>query len=172
MEQRRFDRLAADFAASQSGAEVKNGILARNSLNGRFSASVGLNKWSTTPHSPLSASLTMQNADLADVMALAGQKPDTATGKLAADAQISGTVGNPQGGANLSIASGTIYGEPFDSLNVNATFADQVAELRRAEFVDGPSHSIYMPGLFIRETASPPDMFKPSYPQTNGRYHS
>ena len=139
-EQRRFDRLSADFAASPSGAEVKNGTLVRNSLNGKFSASVGLKKWSPTPRSPLSASLTMQNADLADIMALAGQKPDTATGKLAADAQVSGTVGNPQGGANLSVENGTIYGEPFDALNVNATFADQVAELRRAEFVDGPSH--------------------------------
>ena len=140
MEQRSFDRLSADFAASDSGATVNNGILARNSLQGRFSASVGLQKWSSTPHSPLAASLTLQNADMADVMALAGQQPNTATGRLAADARIAGTVGNPQGGANLSIADGTIYGEPFDALNVNATFADQVAEIRRAEFVDGPSH--------------------------------
>jgi translocation and assembly module TamB len=139
-EQRSFDRLAADFAASESGATIKNGILSRNSLQARFGASVGLKKWSSTPHSPLSATLTMQNADVADVVALAGQKPDTATGKLAADAQITGTVGNPQGTANLSVANGTIYGEPFDSLNVNANLADRVAELRRAEFVDGPSH--------------------------------
>ena len=139
VEQRNFDRLAADFAASPSSAAIQNGILARSSLQAHFSGAIGLRKWSTTPQSPLSANVTIRNADVADVMALAGQPLNAASGSLAADAQISGTLGNPVGGANLSVGKGLLYGEPFDSLNVNAAFSDQLAELRKAELVDGPS---------------------------------
>ncbi len=139
VEQRNFDRLAADFAASPSSAAIQNGILARSSLQAHFSGAIGLRKWSTTPQSPLSANVTIRNADVADVMALAGQPLNAASGSLAADAQISGTLGNPVGGANLSVGKGLLYGEPFDSLNVNAAFSDQLAELQKAELVDGPS---------------------------------
>jgi len=50
-------------------------------------------------YEPLKADLIIRNADLADVLALAGQSDVPATGALQADAHINGTVGSPAGSA-------------------------------------------------------------------------
>lgn len=136
-EQRTFDRLAADLEASPSGAHIANGVLQRAGLQARFDGGIGMQQWKTSPHSPLNVNAAIQNADTADIMALAGQPPSNMTGALNASAQVSGTLGSPVGGAHVTIENGTAYGEPFDRMNAAVTFADQLVKLDPVQITKG-----------------------------------
>ncbi|MGI8743141.1 MAG: translocation/assembly module TamB domain-containing protein [Bryobacteraceae bacterium] len=137
LEDRPFDQFSADLDASPSGAKVQNGSLARGATQMQFTAAVGLHKWSAEPREPLSVNANIRDADLADLMAMAGEKDIPVTGTLNAVAQISGTVGNPRGNANLTVLNGTAYDDHFDRLLANVDFADQLVRLSQAELTAG-----------------------------------
>ena len=61
--------------------------------------------------------------------ALAGESGVPANGALNFDARIAGTVGNPQGAVDLTVANGSAYGEPFDRLQMAAALTDQRVDL-------------------------------------------
>ncbi len=136
-QQKTFDRLSADLHASAAGAQITNGLLQRHSLQAHFDGSVGLHQWSSTPKSPVAVNASIRNADLSDIMALAGQPAQQGTGLLNAAAQIGGTVGNPSGNANLNLQNGMLYQEPFDRINAVVSFADQLVKLQPVEVVAG-----------------------------------
>jgi translocation and assembly module TamB len=139
VEGRTFDRFAADVTASANGAAATNAVLTRGALAANFSGSVGLRNWKPENFEPLKVDATVRNADLADVLALAGQSSVQATGTLAADAHVAGTVGSPTGDAVLSVANGTIEGEAFDSLNARAVMTPQAIDVPTLALVAGPS---------------------------------
>ena len=62
------------------------------------------------------ATVRLANAEAADVLQTAGQQQRIAvTGKIAANAQVRGTLGNMDGTGRISLAKGVAYGEPYDS---------------------------------------------------------
>ncbi len=133
IEHRPFDRLSVDVTAGPSGASAKNGALVRKDLRANFNGSVGLTRWKTSPGSPLTLKATMDNADLADLLALAGQADAPYTGNLNARATIGGTVGNPQGEASLTVVQGSAYQAPFDRLRAHLVLSDKLVRLVSAE---------------------------------------
>lgn len=138
-EGRQFDALALDAAASSTGATVSNGRITRGTMQARFAASVGLRKWKLLPNEPVSSTVTVRNADLADVMALADQPVAGYTGALSADVKVSGTAGNPLGSANLSIGKGTIHGEPFDQVQGQVNLSDRLIAIPAFYATSGPA---------------------------------
>ncbi len=134
---RHFDAISADLAASPSGASIANGSLTSRTLNARFDGSAGLKNWQTKPYLPVAADLTMQNGDLADVVALAGANSVTASGTLNANARIRGTLGDPVGSANLSVANGAIDDQPFDRIQAQVNLSDQLVTIPAASIVAG-----------------------------------
>ena len=98
----------------------------------QFAASTGLRKWAVTPRVPVSADVAIQNADLADVLALAGRPPAGYSGPLTAMAHVGGTAGNPQGAASLQIGAGTIEAEPFDQAQIQVNLTDQMVVIPTA----------------------------------------
>ena len=72
-EGRPFTRLATNFEASKTGASVSNGVLAHGALQASFAGAVGLRNWKPENSAPLRADVTVRNADVQDVLALAGQ---------------------------------------------------------------------------------------------------
>ncbi len=133
VEQRGFDRFAADLAAEPSGAVIQNGLLTRNSLDTKFNASIGLRKWSPVPSSPLAANLTMRNGEISDLLSLAGESSIPASGNLSADVHINGTYGDPLGGATLQVVNGNAYGQPIDRLYANVNLSDRLITLSPLE---------------------------------------
>lgn len=115
-QQQTVDMLDADLTAQSSGAAVTRGSLAYKMLGASFSGTVGLRNWKAENFEPLTAALAVQNANIPDLLALAGQKGLPVTGVLNTTAQITGTVGNPQATADLNVVNGSIYQEPFDRL--------------------------------------------------------
>jgi translocation and assembly module TamB len=139
VEGRSFTRFAAALNASQASATVTNAVLSRGSLEARFSATAGMHKWRPENYDRLKADLVIRNADLRDVLALAGQSGFPATGALQAEAHIDGTVGSPAGNASVTVASGTIEGEAFDSLNARADLSQTAIDVPSFSLVAGPS---------------------------------
>jgi translocation and assembly module TamB len=137
VEGRRFDNLEADAAVSGSGATVRNGVLRRDVMLAQLSAAVGLRNWKAPPNSPLSADASIQNGDLADLIALAGQPNRDYSGMLNANLNVSGTIANPRGAATVQVMNGTIQGEVFDRAQVQVQLADQLVTIPSASIEAG-----------------------------------
>ena len=139
VEGRQFDSLSGDVSASGSRAALSKGGLRRGAMQAQLSASVGLRDWNIAQNQPLSVQASVRNGDLADALALAGMSPAGYSGALTADANISGTVGNPRGTANFSVAQGTVGGEPVESLQAQVNLSDQLVTVQNAHAVAGAS---------------------------------
>ncbi len=122
---RRFDNLDADTLLSRNQAAVRNGSVARDSMQAHFSAALGLRDWKALPDRPVAAEVSTQNADLADAIALAGQQSDQYSGMFNATAHITGTVGNPRGTGSIQATNGTLQGQPFDKIQAQFDLTDQ-----------------------------------------------
>jgi len=90
---------------------------------------------------------TVHDADLADILALAGQEQIKASGLLNADIHIAGAMANPQGAAQLTVVNGILYDEPFDRLQASVEMSDQLVNLRSAQLVAGAAR-IDLQGVF------------------------
>jgi len=137
VEGRSFQALTADVAASSANAAISNGSLTRGTMQASFAGNVGLRNWSAPPSAPLAANLRLVNADLADAMALAEQPTQGYSGALTANAQIRGTVGNPQGSANLQVLNGLIDGQKFDQIQAQVNLSDQLVTVPAAFIQSG-----------------------------------
>ena len=135
-QQKSFDQLALDLAASPSGVAVHNGLLTRNTLRADFDATLGLRKWSPLPRSPLTANVKLRNADLGDLTSLAGQTMP-ASGATTADVHVNGTYGNPLGNATVQVLNGSLNQEPFDRVFTNVVLGDQLITLQTLELSAG-----------------------------------
>ena len=140
VEGRQFTAFSADADASPAGVSVRNGALTRGTMSAAFSGSVGLRDWKLVQEAPLSADLNLQNADVADLLALAGESPQGYSGALTANAHVAGTVGNPNGTVALYAAAGTLAGQPFDRIDAQVALTDRLATIQRASLQLGNSH--------------------------------
>lgn len=136
---RRFDSLAADVSASKSSAAVRAGSLKRGQMLAQFAASVGLRDWKPAPHEPLSAKASIRNADLADLLVMAGAQSEGYSGSLTADADVNGTIGNPRGSVALQVGNGVIQGRRFDTIQARVTMNDQLVSIPTAYIASGPA---------------------------------
>lgn len=125
VEGRPFTSLAAAVAASPSGVSLTNAALSRGQLSMQFSASAGLRDWKPEPDEPLKVDATVRNADARDLLALAGQGNVPLSGGLTADVHVNGTIGSPQGNADVTVANGAIEGERFDQLLLKVAMDDR-----------------------------------------------
>ena len=147
VEQRAFNSLSADLEASPSEVSIANGQLTRKTLRTTFDASIGLQKWSPTPASPLTANLAMRNGDVADLLALAGESSIPASGDVSADVHIRGVYGNPQGSAILNVTNASAYQQSIDRLYANVRLTDQLVTLSSIQVASGAAH-INISGTF------------------------
>jgi translocation and assembly module TamB len=79
------------------------------------------------------ATVRLANAEVTDVLQTAGQQQKIAvTGKVAANAQVRGTLGNMDGQGKISLAKGVAYGEPYDSAVAELAVRGQAIEASNA----------------------------------------
>jgi len=75
------------------------------------------------------ASVQLANADVKDVLQIAGQQQKIpVTGTIAVDAKVAGTLGSIGGAGKISLSKGVAYGEPYDSAVANLAFQRQNLE--------------------------------------------
>ena len=136
---RPFTRLDAGLTASPSGAAISNARLTHGMLQAQMNGSVGLRDWKPEDFEPLRADATIRDADLADILALAGQSSIPAQGALTADAHIQGTVGDPRGDLSLAVMNGTLQGDHFDNLTTRVVMNQGSIDLPTLQWIAGPS---------------------------------
>lgn len=137
---RMFDSLAVDATASNTGAALQQGVISRGSMQMQFAGSVGMNQWKITPRAPIALQSTIENSDLADILALAGQPVANTSGAFEAHIHVNGTVGDPTGSANFAATSGRIRGEAFDRIQAQVNLTDQLITIPNATADHGKSH--------------------------------
>lgn len=135
----RFDSFHGAIVADPNLLQVENASLARGTLNAQFQARVGLSNWKPVPGSPVTVEASVRNAGLADLLALAGRPNIPASGTLNTTVRVSGTVGNPQVAADLHVANGKIFQQPFDRLEATLGYSNQLLEVSTARLVSGPN---------------------------------
>ncbi len=135
-----IDWLAGDFTAMRTQVTVTNAALVSNNLRVRVTGSIGLTDWKAVTTSAVSANVQLTNADMGKVLALAGQPRVLVSGTLNTTAQVTGTVGDPHATADLTLARGQIYGEPYDSLTGHAQYLNSGAQLLTAAVDAGKKH--------------------------------
>jgi translocation and assembly module TamB len=123
---REFDSFDADASITKHEVAIQNGSLGRNSMQARFAGTLGLRDWKALPSAPVSIAGSIQNGDLADVLALAGQPSNGYSGQLSANIGVNGTLGNPKGAASLVVSNGMVQGQPFDRAEAQVNLTDQL----------------------------------------------
>lgn len=73
----------------------------------------------------INATASVNNANIPDLLALAGQSALPVTGTLNLNTNVGGTLGNLTGGGHLVVTGGQVYGQPYQSLNADLQFAGQ-----------------------------------------------
>lgn len=147
VEKSKFDELTAGFHASPSRVSIEDGVLRGANEQAQFNGHVGLDDWKPSRNSALFANGDIRNGDLAGLLALAGAAKINATGAVNATFNVSGTIANPTGGAQLSIANGTVMNAPFDQIRGAADFSGQKITLRDFE-INAPAGRIDAQGSY------------------------
>lgn len=114
IEEQKIDAFSADINASSTQLQVRNGVLAYQKMRARIAGTLALEQWQFANHSAVIATASLQNADVANVLALAGETNIPIQGLLTAEAQVNGTLADPRATATLRAGKGLAYGEPFD----------------------------------------------------------
>ncbi len=123
-----WDRLEASGQYSFSEISIHDATITRGGTMVHASGAVRPHK--INPHradfdeqSGIDATVKIQNAEVADLLAIAGEQQIPITGVLSLDLHVGGTVNNLSGGGNVTAKGGEIYGEPYHSMNADLRFA-------------------------------------------------
>lgn len=138
MQGRRFDGFSAGLSANPAKAALRNAILSRGAMRTSIEASLGLHGWRPLAESPLAIVADVRNGDLADIVALANQSIPL-SGPLTANANITGTLGDPAGFATVLAGKGAAYGEPFDRIEARVDFTGLLVSVPSATVYAGPA---------------------------------
>jgi translocation and assembly module TamB len=130
-----WDHLDAIASYSSSLISVEKGTLTRGKTvihgDGQLQAhQISRRRKAFDDQSAINASAQVQDASLADVLAIAGQDLP-ATGTLSLQAHAGGTLGDLNGGASLNMQGGTIEGQPYHSLTATLSFVGQDINLTK-----------------------------------------
>jgi translocation and assembly module TamB len=133
----KFDSFAADITAQKSGLTVQKATLASGAMRGRFDASVALHDWKLENNGVLSASGSVQGANVKDLLAFAGKPEIPATGTLSASGRITGTTGTPLIKADVTVNNGAFFTEPFDHLTAHVDYLNNLATVGSGQINSG-----------------------------------
>jgi translocation and assembly module TamB len=136
---REFTSFTAGLAASPSSASVRNATLTRGRMQAQANASVGLRSWTPAKDEAVRVDVTVRQADVADLLAIAGQSQIPARGDMVGDIHIGGTVSTPVGTADLTVSNGMLQGEHFDRLSTRVLLTSNAIEVPSLEWIAGPS---------------------------------
>ena len=142
-----FNQAALDVVASPAGATFQNGTLKGAGLNATFDGSIGLRKWQPTARSPVNANVDIVDGQLSSLLALAGQKDDTAAGTVSAQIHVTGTYGDPLGNANVVAGQGMVSGQPFEKVQGHVDLAHELITLTNFE-VDAAGGQVVARGSY------------------------
>ena len=139
VEGRQFNSLNVDAFLDKNDVSIQRGSLGRDMMQATFSGNLGLRDWKPIPSSPIAMNVSVQNGELPDLLALAGEQTSGYSGQLNGNARVTGTFGNPRGAASFVVTNGTIQGQPFDRAEAQVNLTDQLIAVPTAFVQLGPA---------------------------------
>jgi translocation and assembly module TamB len=127
---RRFewDRLDATGQYSLAEISIQQATIVRG--NTTIHASGAVRPHMITAHqvdfdeqSNINATIAIQEASVADLLAISGEQQIPVSGTLSMNAHASGVLNNLNGGGNVDVKGGEIYGEPYRSIKADLVFS-------------------------------------------------
>lgn len=122
-EGRSLDAVAGRVEAAQSRVSVSSLVARKGDAEVRGSLTLPLKEWKPDKHGALSATLTLNAAGIQGILREAGQKDLPIDGRPSAELEVHGSLEAPEATLRASLRDGHIYDEPFDTVNLNATYA-------------------------------------------------
>lgn len=138
-EGQQFDGLTAVVDATRTHVTAHSLELQRGAMRITGSGSAALHDWRPADASPISASLSVTNADLAQLVAQSGYKFPVA-GKAFATIALDGTYGSPEGEIKVRVERPSAWGEQFDELQAAAKLTGNTVEISQADLRAGETH--------------------------------
>ena len=88
---------------------------------------------------PTNADANIRNLPVERVLQVAQRTDLPAKGNLSGTVHFAGTLNNPQGSADVDLASAVIYEEPLDHVRARVTYLASSVDLQQLQIVSGPS---------------------------------
>jgi len=137
IEKQSIEAFSADVSVSSTQIQVRNGVLAYQTMRARVAGSLALHQWKPDNQSAVTGTASLRNADIANLLALLGQTQIPIQGSLTAEAQVNGTLADPRATATLRGGKGSAYGEPFDRATADVTYVNGGRQDFRVEVAAG-----------------------------------
>lgn len=133
-----IDSVGSDVTASMNQAAAANATVVYQGISASGAGSIALADWATSDGSAVAANLKVNNVDIGHALTVAGQKDVPVSGTISATAQLSGTLGQPVGTADLSLSKGLIYQQPYDSVTSHMQYVNPDRQTASGLFISGP----------------------------------
>lgn len=130
-EARSVEDIAARVEASKSKVSVGSLVLRKEDAEIRGSFALPLRDWKPDKNGPLSANLSLSAKGIDGILREAGQKGLPIRGQPSAELTVRGSLDAPEATLHGVLKSGSIHGEPFDTIQVLAGYSGN--ELRVSE---------------------------------------
>ena len=137
-DQQKFQAFAADVAMDKSSVRFQLASLKRGGWHAEFDATAGLTDWRLDPVAPVEAKVSAQGSNLSELAAFIGRNSLPVEGAFETSAKISGAMQAPRIDGGLSLAKGTLFGEPFDSFTVKLQYAANRLQVGSGVIQAGP----------------------------------
>ncbi len=141
-----YDALAGDIDLSSQGLTVRNGSVQQGALHAQGAGSLGMRDWEVQDISPVSATGSIHNAPVTDLLAVADIKNIPLEGTVSADGRITGTAGDPHIEAAVTVTSGVLEGEPFDRVTGTVKYSSTSVEMANAQLAAGVRRVTFQAG--------------------------
>ena len=124
------DSLTADAEYSPALVSIRSAAVTRGNMVVNLSGQLHAHRTRRKGYvfdndAEIQGQASVKDANIPDLLTLAGESALPVTGVIDADAQVGGTLGNLNGGGTVSVAGGEVYGEPYKNLRAQLQFAGQ-----------------------------------------------
>ncbi len=136
VEGRELDRVDATLVANRTSATVQALTIEQGKLHVEGQGRASLSDWKYQPSNPVTATLAVRGADIAALLAEAGEKAPV-TGSLAATLRLDGSADSPIVSGRVNLQDLSAYGERIPSARGNVTYTDTSLELSNADVRNG-----------------------------------
>ncbi len=134
-----WDSLDAQAEYSPDGIAVAQAVLLHGKSAIHFSGGlrahqISRHRYAFDDEAALNATASVQNVPVTDLLAIAGSNAPV-SGTLSLQAHIGGTLGNFNGGGQVAVQGGDIYGQAYRSLNADLKFTGQELDAANVKLV-------------------------------------
>jgi translocation and assembly module TamB len=136
----KLDSATSTFTLDRSSAVLQGVTLDEGKMRMEGSGRAELRNWRLEAGSPVSANVSLRNADIQTLAAEAGWKALPASGTLSAAVQVSGSLESPVVTGPVTIEDLNAFDEHFALAHADVTFTTTALELANGEARNGTGH--------------------------------